>query len=178
MGCLRAMVQSRRCRDSSSKVGVGRKMTGLQQTLKGFAEPSEDSRSMDEKDQAFSSSEDASMTKERKPASIVGKPRVKRRPPRGASQVHTIWSQRRCLRLAAMPGQDNQRRLHPKDRRQYCSPRRSPQRVEGWRCQRVVFSRWLPMDQASQAIPSSTRTRARSSTAVAALPRLPKKGAS
>ena len=36
--------------DSSSEVGVGRKMTGLQQTLKGFAEPSEDSRSVDEKD--------------------------------------------------------------------------------------------------------------------------------
>ena len=48
--------------DSSSEVGVGRKMTGLQQTLKGFAEPSEDSRSVDEKDSMVGSSEEASMT--------------------------------------------------------------------------------------------------------------------
>ena len=48
--------------DSSSEAGVGGKMTGLQKTLKGFAEPSEDSRSMDEKDSMVDSSEGASMT--------------------------------------------------------------------------------------------------------------------
>ena len=41
--------ESHRMSDSSSERGVGRKKTGLQQTLKGFAEPSEDSRSVDEK---------------------------------------------------------------------------------------------------------------------------------
>ena len=37
-------------------------MTGLQKTLKEFAEPSEESRSMDEKDSMVESSEGASMT--------------------------------------------------------------------------------------------------------------------
>ena len=48
--------------DSSSEAGGGGKMTGLQKTLKGFAEPSEDSRSMDERDSMVDSSEGASMT--------------------------------------------------------------------------------------------------------------------
>ena len=53
--------------DTSSEGGVGQKMTDLQRTLKGFAEPSEDSRSVDEKDPMFSSSGDASMTNNGKP---------------------------------------------------------------------------------------------------------------
>ena len=48
--------------DSSSEVGGGGKMTGLQKTLKEFAEPSEESRSMDEKDSMAKSPEGASMT--------------------------------------------------------------------------------------------------------------------
>ena len=50
--------------DSSSEAGVGHKMTDLQRTLKGFAEPSDESRSMDEEDSMVDSSEGASMTKE------------------------------------------------------------------------------------------------------------------
>ena len=48
--------------DSSSEAGVGGKMTGLQKTLKGFAEPSKDSRSVDKEDSMVDSSEGASMT--------------------------------------------------------------------------------------------------------------------
>ena len=58
-----------RMSDSSSEGGAGRKLTGLQQTLKGFAEPSEDSRSVDEKEPMFSSSEEASMTNKGKTGS-------------------------------------------------------------------------------------------------------------
>ena len=54
--------ESHRMSDSSSEGEAEWKMTGLQQTLKGFAEPSEDSRSMDEKDSMVDSSEGASMT--------------------------------------------------------------------------------------------------------------------
>ena len=56
--------------DSSSDAGVGRKMTDLQRTLKGFAEPSEDSRSMDEEDSMVDSSEGASITNKGKPGRI------------------------------------------------------------------------------------------------------------
>ena len=53
--------------DSSSEAGVGGKMTGLQKTLKEFAEPSEDSCSVEEKDSMVDSSEGSSMTSKGKP---------------------------------------------------------------------------------------------------------------
>ena len=52
--------------DSSSEAGARPKMTDLQRTLEGLAEPSDESRSMDEEDAMVDSSEGASMTKETK----------------------------------------------------------------------------------------------------------------
>ena len=54
--------------DASSIGGAGRKMTDLQRTLQGFDEPSKSSCSIDDEvNQVFSSSEEASMTREAKP---------------------------------------------------------------------------------------------------------------
>ena len=54
--------------DASSIGGAGRKVTDLQRTLQGFDEPSKSSCSIDDDvNQVFSSSEEASMTKDAKP---------------------------------------------------------------------------------------------------------------